>query len=68
MKTPAAKAGLLEKFEGEAAKVEAQYERGIITDDERRQQEIEIWTEATNEVTRGHGGAMLVRTRSTRSR
>ncbi len=50
--TPPAKAGLLEKFEGEAAKVESQYERGIITDDERRQQEIEIWTDATNQVTR----------------
>ena len=50
--TPPQKAGLLEKFEGEAAKVESQYERGIITDDERRQQEIEIWTDATNQVTR----------------
>src|SRR5689334_21165485 len=29
--TPPAKAGLLDKFEGEAAKVESQYERGIIT-------------------------------------
>jgi DNA-directed RNA polymerase subunit beta' len=50
--TPPAKAGLLEQFEGEAAKVENQYERGIITDDERRQQEIEIWTDATNQVTK----------------
>src|SRR6185503_3081015 len=50
--TPPAKAGLLEKFEGEATKVENQYDRGIITDDERRQQEIEIWTDATNQVTR----------------
>ncbi|HEX5097626.1 MAG TPA: DNA-directed RNA polymerase subunit beta', partial [Acidimicrobiia bacterium] len=40
VKTPDAKAGLLEQFEGEAAKVENQFERGIITDDERRQQEI----------------------------
>ena len=50
VRTPPARAGLLEQFEGEAAKVEAQFERGIITDDERRQQ-IEIWTEATNKVT-----------------
>jgi DNA-directed RNA polymerase subunit beta' len=50
--TPPAKAGLLEQFEGEAAKVENQYDRGIITDDERRQQEIEIWTDATNQVTK----------------
>ena len=34
-------------FEDEAEKVESQFERGIITDDERRQKEIEIWTEAT---------------------
>ena len=60
------KAGLLEKFEGEAAKVENQYERGIITDDERRQQEIEIWTDATNQVTRAMQD-MHVRRRSTRS-
>jgi DNA-directed RNA polymerase subunit beta' len=51
VRTPPAKAGLLEQFEGEAAKVEGQFERGIITDDERRQREIEIWTEATNKVT-----------------
>jgi DNA-directed RNA polymerase subunit beta' len=50
--TPPAKAGLLEQFEGEASKVESQYDRGIITDDERRQQEIEIWTDATNQVTK----------------
>ncbi|MCL6640682.1 MAG: DNA-directed RNA polymerase subunit beta', partial [Candidatus Rokubacteria bacterium] len=49
--TPPEKKELLERFEQEAAKVESQYERGIITDDERRQQEIEIWTEATSKVT-----------------
>ena len=50
VKTPDAKAGLLDKHEKEAEKVEQQYDRGIITDDERRQKEIEIWTEATDEV------------------
>jgi len=49
--TPPEKAGLLEQFEAEAEKVETQFDRGIITDDERRQQEIEIWTEATSKVT-----------------
>ena len=58
--TPPAKAGLLEKFEGEAAKVESQYDRGIITDDERRQQEIEIWTDATNQVTKAMQDLMSV--------
>ncbi|HEY1739824.1 MAG TPA: DNA-directed RNA polymerase subunit beta', partial [Acidimicrobiia bacterium] len=50
VKTPVAKRGLLEGFENEAAKVEQLYERGVITDDERRQKEIEIWTEATSKV------------------
>jgi DNA-directed RNA polymerase subunit beta' len=52
VKTPTQKAALLEKFEGEAEKVEQQYDRGILTDDERRQKEVEIWTEATDEVRR----------------
>ena len=30
--------------------MQTQYERGLITDDERRQELIEIWTQATNEV------------------
>ena len=37
-------------FEDEAEKVESQYDRGIITDDERRQKEIEVWTDATDQV------------------
>ncbi|RJK93441.1 DNA-directed RNA polymerase subunit beta' [Vallicoccus soli] len=48
--TPAAKQGVLEDFEARAEKVQGQYERGLITDDERRQELIEIWTRATNEV------------------
>ena len=52
VKTPVAKAMLLERYEGEAEKVEQQYDRGILTDDERRQKEVEIWTEATDAVRR----------------
>ena len=37
-------------YEKQAAKVQKQFERGLITDDERRQELIEIWTEASNEV------------------
>jgi len=51
VRTPEAKAGILDKHEKEAEKVEQQFDRGIITDDERRQKEIEIWTDATNQVT-----------------
>ena len=39
-------------YEKEAEKIETQFKRGIITDDERRQKEIEIWTSATSEVGR----------------
>ncbi len=48
--TPKAKAGILETYEGQADKVQKQYERGVITDDERRQELIEIWTKATADV------------------
>jgi DNA-directed RNA polymerase subunit beta' len=41
---------ILADHEKMAEKVETQYGRGIITDDERRQELIEIWTKATDEV------------------
>ena len=50
--TPPRKQEILEKFETQAEKVQRQYERGVITDDERRQELIEIWTKATTEVAR----------------
>ena len=50
IKTPPSKTSILERSEEEAEKVEKNFRRGIITDSERRQQEVEIWTEATNEV------------------
>ncbi len=48
--TPPSKAVLLGAAEEKAAKVQQQYERGLITDSERRQELIEIWTRATDEV------------------
>ncbi|HEY8621129.1 MAG TPA: DNA-directed RNA polymerase subunit beta', partial [Dermatophilaceae bacterium] len=48
--TPPRKIEILEGYENKAAKVQTQYERGLITDDERRQELIEIWTQATSEV------------------
>jgi DNA-directed RNA polymerase subunit beta' len=53
VKTPKEKAAILEDHEERAQKVEDQFRRGIITDGERRQKEVEIWTNATDEV-RGH--------------
>ena len=50
VKTPAEKKPLLDKYEKEADKVETQFRRGIITDGERRVQEVRIWTEATDKI------------------
>ena len=51
VKTPPEKVEILERHEKDAEKVEAQFRRGIITDGERRQKEVEIWNSATSEVT-----------------
>lgn len=48
--SPDSKAQILEKYDDQAAKVQTQFDRGLITDDERRQELIEIWTQASNEV------------------
>ncbi len=52
VQTPPDKAAILDRYEKEAEKAETQFKRGIITDDERRQKEIEIWTSANSEVGR----------------
>ncbi|MFC5731086.1 MULTISPECIES: DNA-directed RNA polymerase subunit beta' [Nocardioides] len=48
--TPEDKAGILAEFEDKAAKIQKQFERGLVTDEERRQELIEIWTEAGKRV------------------
>jgi DNA-directed RNA polymerase subunit beta' len=50
VKTPKAKRSILDDYEKQAEKVEQQFRRGIITDGERRQQEVRIWTDATADV------------------
>jgi DNA-directed RNA polymerase subunit beta' len=50
VRTPKAKKAMMEEYEAQAEKVENQFRRGIITDGERRQQEVRIWTDATAEV------------------
>ncbi|HET7523321.1 MAG TPA: DNA-directed RNA polymerase subunit beta', partial [Acidimicrobiales bacterium] len=50
VKTPTSKGDIIRRHEDEAQKAESQFKRGIITDDERRQKEIEIWTSANSEV------------------
>jgi DNA-directed RNA polymerase subunit beta' len=58
VQTPTDKYDILDRHEVEADKVEKQFRRGIITDGERKQKEVEIWTTATNEVTRAMQQAM----------
>src|ERR671911_316508 len=48
--TPPAKQEILDRHEAEARQIERQYERGVITDAERRGELIEIWTRARAEV------------------
>jgi len=50
VKTPSKKREILDGYEKRAEKVEEQFYKGIITDGERRQKEVEIWTAATEEV------------------
>jgi DNA-directed RNA polymerase subunit beta' len=51
VRTPADKAKILEEYEDRAEKVQGLFQKGVVTDDERRQELIEIWTEATEKVT-----------------
>ncbi len=51
VRTPGDKAKILAPFEDRAEKVQNLFAKGVVTDDERRQELIEIWTEATEKVT-----------------
>ncbi|WP_106848525.1 DNA-directed RNA polymerase subunit beta' [Blastococcus sp. Marseille-P5729] len=48
--TPPQKPEIISRYEADADKIEKQYQRGVITGDERRQELIEVWTRATEEV------------------
>jgi DNA-directed RNA polymerase subunit beta' len=48
--TPPRKQAILEEYEARASKVQKLYDRGAMTDNERREDLIEIWNEATNKV------------------
>src|SRR4051794_31624126 len=50
IEVPAAKPQILAGYEERAAKIQGQYDKGLIDDDERRQELIEIWNKATNEI------------------
>ena len=48
--TPTEKQTILEEYEAKAEKVERNFERGVISGGERREELIDIWTDATNRV------------------
>ena len=51
VQTPPTKKLILAGYEAKAAKVDKLYERGQVTEEERRQELIQIWTDATAELT-----------------
>jgi DNA-directed RNA polymerase subunit beta' len=51
IRVPEEKAAILEEVNARVAEVERQYRRGLITDNERYVKTVELWTEATEEVT-----------------
>jgi DNA-directed RNA polymerase subunit beta' len=51
VRTPSDKPQILAEYEERAEKAQNLFAKGVVTDDERRQELIEIWTEATEKVT-----------------
>jgi DNA-directed RNA polymerase subunit beta' len=47
---PPDKQQILDRYEAQVEQVEQQYERGLITEEERREAIVDIWTKATDEV------------------
>ena len=47
---PDEKEEILSRYEAEVANVEKEYDRGLMTEEERHERIVAIWTEATNEV------------------
>jgi DNA-directed RNA polymerase subunit beta' len=49
---PPRKPEILARYQGEADQIDKQYQRGLITSEERRSELIDIWTKATNEISK----------------
>ncbi len=47
---PPNKAEILESYEGRVQRIERDYQRGLITEEERHESIVNVWTEATDEV------------------
>ncbi|MGA8015132.1 MAG: DNA-directed RNA polymerase subunit beta' [Candidatus Dormiibacterota bacterium] len=52
IKTPKGKAAIISGAENAVEEIDLQYRRGLITDEERYLKTVEIWTKATDDVTR----------------
>jgi DNA-directed RNA polymerase subunit beta' len=51
VQTPASKPQILAGYEDKAAKIDKQFSRGKLTDAERHQELVQLWSDATNELT-----------------
>jgi DNA-directed RNA polymerase subunit beta' len=51
IKTPKEKAGIVAQADKEVDSVDSQFRRGLITEDERYEATVELWTKATQDVT-----------------
>ena len=58
LKVPEVRAQLLTEADGRVAEVDKQYRRGLITDEERYDQTVEIWNDTTERVTKAVGEAL----------
>ena len=58
--TPSAKPAILERHEKDADRIEKQYQRGLMTSEERRGELIDIWTKATQEIAKNLDDELLV--------
>ncbi len=47
---PPERGEIVNEYQGQAAKVNSQYDMGLLTDEERRQELINLWTECTDKV------------------
>src|ERR1017187_3731527 len=52
IKTPAGKAAIIAEADAAVEEIDLQYRRGLITDDERYLKTVELWTKATDDVTK----------------
>ena len=51
VQTPPNKPEILAAYDARAAKITRQFERGKVTEEERQQELVQLWTDATNELT-----------------